>query len=389
MEKYLLPVFNRKQISFVKGEGIWLETDDGSRYLDIGAGIAVNVLGHCNKNLVLVLTKQAQELWHTSNLYRITNQEKLAKILITNTFAEVAFFTNSGTEATECAIKMARKFHSNRNDNRHEIISFDGSFHGRSIGAISTSSSQKMKEGFGPLLPGCKSIDMNDKGALINSITSKTAAVIIEPIQGEGGIKIVPSKTIHLLRDICDKLGVLLIFDEVQCGVGRSGKLFAHEWVGIVPDIMTIAKGIGGGMPLGACIATKRAAEGMTIGSHGTTYGGNPLACAVGCEVLNQVLSDKFLPNVIKISNYFSQKLKVIVDSYPSIFQEVRGTGLMLGLKMNIKNDLFVETAFNQGILTVPASENVVRILPPLNITESEVDLAIGLLIKTAESIRL
>ena len=389
MEKYLLPVFNRKQISFVKGEGVWLETDDGSRYLDIGAGIAVNVLGHCNKNLVSVLTNQAQELWHTSNLYRITNQEKLAKILITNTFAEVAFFTNSGTEATECAIKMARKFHSNRNDNRHEIISFDGSFHGRSIGAISTSSSKKMKEGFGPLLPGCKSVDMNDKGVLINSINPKTAAVIIEPIQGEGGIKIVPSETIHLLRDICDKFGVLLIFDEVQCGVGRSGKLFAHEWVGIVPDIMTIAKGIGGGMPLGACIATKRAAEGMTIGSHGTTYGGNPLACAVGCEVLNQVLSDKFLPNVIKISNYFSWKLKAIVDSYPSIFKEVRGTGLMLGLKMNIKNDVFVETAFNQGILTVPASENVVRILPPLNITESEVDLAIGLLTKTAESIRL
>ncbi len=389
MEKYLLPVFNRKQISFVKGEGVWLEADDGSRYLDIGAGIAVNVLGHCNKNLVSALRNQAQELWHTSNLYRITNQEKLAKILISNTFADVAFFTNSGTESTECAIKMARKFHSNRNDNRHEIISFDGSFHGRSIGAISTSSSQKMKEGFGPLLPGCKSVDMNDERALINSITPKTAAVIIEPIQGEGGIKIVPSKTIHLLRDICDKFGVLLIFDEVQCGVGRSGKLFAHEWVGIVPDIMTIAKGIGGGMPLGACIATKRAAEGMTTGSHGTTYGGNPLACAVGCEVLNQVLSEKFLPNVIKISNYFSQKLKAIVDSYPSIFKEVRGTGLMLGLKMNIKNDLFVETAFNQGILTVPASENVVRILPPLNITESEVDLAIGLLTKTAESIRL
>jgi len=388
MEKYLLPTYNRTSVSFVKGNGIWLEAEDGSKYLDIGSGIAVNILGHCNKELVSALTDQAQELWHTSNLYRVTKQEKLAEILVLNTFADMAFFTNSGTEAIECAIKMARKFHSHNQDNRHEIISFDGSFHGRTFGAISTSNAQKMIEGFGPLLPGCKSIDLKDEGLIIDSITAKTAAVIIEPIQGEGGIKVVPDDKLQLLRNICDELGVLLIFDEVQCGMGRTGRLFAHEWIGIYPDIMTTAKGIGGGFPLGACLASHKAAEGMEIGSHGSTYGGNPLACAVGCEVFNQVLSEDFLPNVRKISGYFSQKLCGLVNEHPSVFQEVRGTGLMLGLKTRLKNQLIVDEAFKNGLLVIPASENVVRILPPLNITESEVDIAVELLKKTAEGIQ-
>ena len=228
MEKYLLPTYNRTQISFVKGDGIWLVSDDGTKYFDIGSGIAVNILGHCNKNLVSVLTDQAKKLWHTSNLYRIINQENLAKLLVDNTFADRVFFTNSGAESIECAIKMARKFHSHNNDNRYEIISFDGSFHGRTIGAISISSSQKMKEGFGPIMPGCKSVDIDDKESIIKSISEKTAAVIIEPIQGEGGIRIIPDQLLILLRKICDELGVLLIFDEVQCGMGRTGKLFAH-----------------------------------------------------------------------------------------------------------------------------------------------------------------
>ena len=385
MEKYLLPTYNRIQKSFVKGDGIWLITEDGTKYLDIGSGIAVNILGHCNNNLVTALVSQAQQLWHTSNLYRVDNQEKLAKLLVENSFGDLVFFTNSGTEATECAIKMARKFHSHNNQPRNEIISFEGSFHGRSIAAISTSSSRKMREGFGALMPGCVSINLNDRDAILRSISEKTAAVIIEPILGEGGIITVSYELLSLLRKICDELGVLLIFDEVQCGMGRTGKLFAHEWGNIYPDIMTIAKGIGGGIPLGACISSKKASAGMKIGSHGSTYGGNPLACAIGIEVLNQILEKDFLANVLKMSIYFSQKLGGLVASYPLVFEEVRGEGLMLGLKTKIENRLFVEAAFNQQLLIVPAAENIVRILPPLNISKSEIDIAIELLEKTAE----
>ena len=387
MENYLLPTYNRAPVSFVKGDGIWLEAADGSKYLDLASGIAVNILGHCNESLVAALITQAKELWHTSNLYRISNQEKLAETLVRNTFSDVVFFTNSGTEATECAIKMARKFHTHTGKERNEIISFGGSFHGRSIGAISTSDSSKMTEGFGPLLPGCKSINLSDKNLIIDSISESTAAVMIEPIQGEGGINVVPDATLNLLRKLCDQHGTLLIFDEVQCGMGRTGKLFAHEWSGIFPDIMTSAKGIGGGMPLGACLATNSAARGMGLGSHGSTYGGNPLACAVGNEVLNQVLAEDFLPNVRKISGYWSQQLAGLVATYDSVFDAVKGTGLMLGLKTKVNNQVFVEEAFKNNLLLVPAADNTVRILPPLNIKKSEVDLAINLLKKSAEGL--
>ena len=387
MENYLLPTYNRAPVSFVKGDGIWLEAADGSKYLDLASGIAVNILGHCNESLVAALITQAKQLWHTSNLYRISNQEKLAETLVRNTFSDVVFFTNSGTEATECAIKMARKFHTHTGKKRNEIISFGGSFHGRSIGAISTSDSSKMTEGFGPLLPGCKSINLSDKNLIIDSISESTAAVMIEPIQGEGGINVVPDATLNLLRKLCDQHGTLLIFDEVQCGMGRTGKLFAHEWSGIFPDIMTSAKGIGGGMPLGACLATNSAARGMGLGSHGSTYGGNPLACAVGNEVLNQVLAEDFLPNVRKISGYWSQQLAGLVATYDSVFDAVKGTGLMLGLKTKVNNQVFVEEAFKNNLLLVPAADNTVRILPPLNIKKSEVDLAINLLKKSAEGL--
>ena len=387
MEKYLLPTYNRTAISFVKGEGLWLETSDGSKYLDVGSGIAVNILGHCNKSLVSALVAQAKELWHTSNLYRITNQEKLAEILVKHTFSDLVFFTNSGAEATDCAIKMARKFHSHKGNARHEIISFEGSFHGRTLGAISTSNAPKMTEGFGPLLPGCKSIALNDKDLIVESISDRTAAVMIEPIQGEGGINVIPYHTLSLLRKLCDKHGALLIFDEVQCGVGRTGKLFAHEWSGIFPDIMTIAKGIGGGMPLGACLASSSAALGMGLGSHGSTYGGNPLACAVGIEVLNQVLEMDFLPNVRRIASHWYQKLSGLVDKYEKVFTEVKGMGLMLGLKTKIDNQLFIEEAFKNNLLLVPAADNTVRLLPPLNINKSEVDLVIKLLEKSAEGL--
>ncbi len=385
MQEYLLKTYSRKNVLFKKGDGIWLYSNSGDKFLDCASGIAVNILGHCNKKLVKVLTEQAQNLWHTSNLYRVENQEKLAKLLVDNTFADRVFFTNSGTEAIECAIKMARAYHSKLNHERHEILSFDGCFHGRSMAAISTSNSDKMKEGFGPLIPGCKSLSFNDRDALYQNINDKTAAVIVEPIQGEGGIRSFSSEILKLIRSLCDDTGALLIIDEIQCGLGRSGKLFAHEWFDLKPDIMTIAKGIGGGFPLGACLSTDNASIGMVKGKHGSTYGGNPLACAVGCEVMNNVLEKGFLDNVTIISGYFSQKMLGLVSEFPSLFEELRGSGLMLGLKTKIENISFTNEAFNQNLLLAPASDNVVRILPPLNITKQEVDYAVELLSKTAQ----
>ena len=385
MEEYLLKTYSRKNILFKKGDGIWLYSNSGDKFLDCASGIAVNILGHCNKKLVKVLTEQAKNLWHTSNLYRVENQEKLAKLLVEHTFADNVFFTNSGTEAIECAIKMARVYHSKLNQDRHEILSFDGCFHGRSMAAISTSNSDKMKEGFGPLIPGCKSIGFNNKDDLYKNITDKTAAVIVEPIQGEGGIRSFSLEILKLIRGLCDDTGTLLIVDEIQCGLGRSGKLFAHEWFNINPDIMTIAKGIGGGFPLGACLSTNNASIGMVKGKHGSTYGGNPLACAVGCEVMNNVLENGFLENVGMISGYFSQKMLGLLSEFPSVFEELRGYGLMLGLKTKIENISFTNEAFNQNLLLAPASDNVVRILPPLNITKQEVDYVVKLLRKTAQ----
>jgi acetylornithine/N-succinyldiaminopimelate aminotransferase len=385
MQEYLLNTYSRKNVIFKKGEGIWLYSDSGDKFLDCASGIAVNILGHCNKKLVKVLTEQAQNLWHTSNLYRVENQENLAKLLVEHTFADRVFFTNSGTEAIECAIKMARVYHSKSNQERHEILSFDGCFHGRSMAAISTSNSDKMKEGFGPLVPGCKSLDFNNIDALYQNITDKTAAVIVEPIQGEGGIRSFSPEILKLIRSLCDDTGALLIIDEIQCGLGRSGKLFAHEWFNLKPDIMTIAKGIGGGFPLGACLSTENASIGMVKGKHGSTYGGNPLACAIGCEVMNNVLEKGFLDNVMITSGYFSQKMLELVREFPSVFEELRGSGLMLGLKTKIENNSFTNEAFKQNLLLAPASDNVVRILPPLNITKQEVDYVIELLSKTAQ----
>ena len=385
MQEYLLKTYSRKNVLFKKGDGIWLYSDSGDKFLDCASGIAVNILGHCNKKLVKVLIEQAQNLWHTSNLYRVENQEKLAKLLVEHTFADRVFFTNSGTEAIECAIKMARVYHSKLNQERYEIISFDGCFHGRSMAAISTSNSDKMKEGFGPLIPGCKSLGFNDRDALYQNITDKTAAVIIEPIQGEGGIRSFSAEILKLIRSLCDDTGALLIIDEVQSGLGRSGKLFAHEWFNLKPDIMTIAKGIGGGFPLGACLSTENASIGMVKGKHGSTYGGNPLACAVGCEVMNNVLEKGFLENVRKISGYFSQKMLRLISEFPSVFEELRGSGLMLGLKTKIENTSFTNEAYKQNLLLAPASDNVVRILPPLNITKKEVDYVVELLSKTAQ----
>ena len=384
----VLPTYNRAPIAFVKGEGSWLTAEDGSRYLDLGAGIAVNALGHAHPALVAALTAQAQKLWHVSNLYRIPEQEKLAEMLVDKTFADTVFFTNSGTEAAELAIKMARKYHYDRDmKDRIEIIAFEGAFHGRSTGAIAAAGSEKMVKGFGPLMPGFKQLKWGDHDAIRAAITTRTCAVIIEPVQGEGGIRVVPDQCLKGLRDLCDETGTLLIFDEVQCGVGRTGKLFAHEWAGVTPDIMMVAKGIGGGFPLGAVLATEDAASGMVAGTHGSTYGGNPLGCAVGSAVMQIVADDAFLDEVSRKAAQFRQGLEGLVASHPTVFEAVRGQGLILGLKCAASNLDVVKAAYAEHLLTVPAADNVLRLLPALNIPEADIAEALARLDRTAARI--
>ncbi|PFG62417.1 acetylornithine/N-succinyldiaminopimelate aminotransferase [Thioclava sp. ES.031] len=374
----VLPTYNRAPLAFVKGEGSWLETADGTRYLDMGAGIAVNALGHAAPELVEALTEQASKLWHVSNLYQIPQQQALADALVEKTFADTVFFTNSGTEAAELAIKMARKYWSSKGEDRVEIITFEGAFHGRSTGAISaTPNSEKMVKGFGPLLPGFSQLPWGDHEALKAAVTDKTAAILIEPIQGEGGIRPVPDQCLKGLRDLCDETGALLIFDEVQCGVGRSGRLFAHEWAGVTPDIMMVAKGIGGGFPLGAVLATEDAASGMVAGTHGSTYGGNPLGCAVGAKVMEIVSEPAFLDQVNARAGYLRQKLEGLIAAHPDTFESVRGTGLMLGLKCKRAPTDLVAAAYDQNLLTVPAADNVLRLLPALNISEADLAEAV------------
>ncbi|SNX69125.1 acetylornithine aminotransferase [Cereibacter ovatus] len=370
----VLPTYNRAPIAFVSGEGSWLTAEDGSRYLDLGAGIAVNALGHANPALVQVLTQQAAKLWHVSNLYRIPEQERLAEKLVEATFADTVFFTNSGTEAAELAIKMVRKYWSEQGQpDRIEILCFEGAFHGRSTGAIAAAGSEKMVKGFGPLMPGFRQLPFGDHAALRAAISDRTAAVMIEPIQGEGGIRVLPDVCLKGLRDACDQVGALLVFDEVQCGMGRTGKLFAHEWAGIEPDIMMVAKGIGGGFPLGAVLATEKAGACMVAGSHGSTYGGNPLGCAVGAKVMEIVSDPAFLAEVGRKAALFRQKLEGLVAAHPAVFEEVRGAGLMLGLKCRAPNTDVVKAAYAQHLLTVPAADNVLRLLPALNIPDEDI----------------
>jgi len=381
----VLPTYNRAPMAFVKGEGSWLTAEDGKRYLDLGAGIAVNALGHANPDLVAALSEQAGKLWHVSNLYRIPQQEKLAEMLVDKTFADTVFFTNSGTEAAELAIKMARKYHYEKGQpQRTQIITFEGAFHGRSTGAIAAAGSEKMVKGYGPLMPGFVQLKWGDHEALRAAITDQTCAVMIEPVQGEGGIRTVPDQCLKGLRDLCDATGTLLIFDEVQCGMGRTGKLFAHEWSGITPDIMMVAKGIGGGFPLGAVLATENAAFGMVAGTHGSTYGGNPLACAVGAKVMEIIADDGFLAEVTRKSALLRQGLESLVAAHPTLFEAVRGEGLILGLKCKALNSDIVKAGYQVGVLTVPAADNVIRLLPALNIPDADIATALTLLAQTA-----
>ena len=384
----VLPTYNRAPLSFVKGEGSWLTASDGSRYLDLGAGIAVNALGHANPDLTAALTEQAGKLWHVSNLYQIPEQERLAEMLVDQTFADTVFFTNSGTEAAELSIKMARKYwHDKGQPERTEFITFEGAFHGRSTAAIAASGSEKMIKGFGPLMPGFKQIKWGDHDALRAAVTDKTAAILIEPIQGEGGIRLVPDQCLKGLRDLCDETGTLLIFDEVQCGVGRTGKLFAHEWAGVTPDIMMVAKGIGGGFPLGAVLATEDAASGMVAGTHGSTYGGNPLGCAVGAKVMEIVATPAFLDEVGRKAGMMRQKLEGLIAAHPDVFEAVRGQGLMLGLKCKAEVASVVKAAYAQHLLTVPAADNTLRLLPALNIPDEDIAEAVNRLDKAAASL--
>lgn len=370
----VLPTYARAKLNFVKGEGSWLIEEGGDRYLDLGAGIAVNALGHANPDLIGALTAQAHKLWHVSNLYEIPGQKVLADKLVEASFADTVFFTNSGTEAAELAIKMARKYHYDRGDaDRVEIITFSGCFHGRSTGAIAASGAEKMVKGFGPLMPGFVHLEFGDHDALRAAVTEKTAAILIEPVQGEGGIRPVPDQCLKGLRDLCDETGTLLIFDEVQCGVGRTGKFFAHEWAGVTPDICMSAKGIGGGFPLGAVLATEDAASGMVVGTHGSTYGGNPLAMAVGGKMVDVVTGNGFLGEVNRKAGLLRQKLEGLVDAHPDIFESVRGVGLMLGLKCKVAPADLVAAGYDAHVITVPAADNVVRLLPPLNITDEDI----------------
>lgn len=384
----VLPTYNRAPFSFVKGEGTWLIEADGRRFLDLGAGIAVNVLGHANPVLTQALTDQAGALWHTSNLYSIPQQQALADKLVDATFADTVFFTNSGTESCELAVKMARKFWYDKGEaNRTDIITFSGSFHGRSAAGIAAAGSEKMTKGFGPLLPGFVHLKFGDHEAIAPAITANTAAIMIEPVQGEGGIIPLPDQCLKGLRDLCTEHGILLILDEVQCGVGRTGKLFAHEWAGIEPDIMMVAKGIGGGFPLGCVLATELAASGMTAGTHGSTYGGNPLGCAVGNAVMDTVNTADFLAEVNRKAGTLRQKLEGLVAAHPEVFDSVRGQGLMIGLKCKATNTDVVQAGHDQLVLTVPAADNTIRLLPPLTITDEEIAEAVDRLDKAATTL--
>lgn len=384
----ILPTYSRADVAFERGEGPWLIATTGERYLDFGSGIAVNSLGHSHPHLVKTLQEQAAKLWHTSNLYQMPEGRRLAERLIAATFADTVFFCNSGAEANEAAIKMARKFHaSHGHPERFRIITFEGAFHGRTLATIAAGGQKKYLEGFGPKVDGFDQVPFGDHEALKAAITPETAAIMIEPIQGEGGLRPVPAQCLRGLRALCDEHGLLLIMDEVQTGVGRTGKLFAHEWSGIAPDIMSIAKGIGGGFPMGACLATEAAAVGMTAGTHGTTFGGNPLAMAVGNAVLDVVLAEGFLDHVNALSISFRQKLAAFADSHPRVIEGVRGEGLLTGIKTRVPNTEFQAAARAAGLLSVGAGDNVVRLIPPLTITEADLSEAMVRLERAAQSI--
>jgi acetylornithine/N-succinyldiaminopimelate aminotransferase len=375
----VMPTYGRFDLAFERGEGVYLFAEDGTRYLDFCGGIAVTSLGHAHPRLVQAIQDQAGKLMHTSNLYRIPLQEQLAQHLCDSTFADLVFFTNSGTEAMECSFKTARRYHFvNGQPERYRIITMEGAFHGRSLAAIAAGGQEKHLEGFGPTVDGFDQVPFGDMDALQAAITPETAAILVEPVQGEGGINALAFEALEQMRLVADDNGLLLIFDEVQCGVGRTGKLFAHEWTSITPDIMAVAKGIGGGFPLGACLTTAEAGKGMTAGTHGSTYGGNPLAAAAGNAVLDVVDDADFLAHVEDMGGYLGQKLSAVIARHPGVVTGMRGIGLMRGIECAVTNLDLVHALTDQKMLTVGAGGNVVRLLPPLTVTQDEIDEAVA-----------
>ncbi|MBX4932675.1 MULTISPECIES: aspartate aminotransferase family protein [Rhizobium] len=385
----LYDTYSRAPLRFERGEGVWLITEGGERYLDFGAGVAVTSVGHSNPHVVAALKEQADKVWHLSNIYEIPGQERLAKRLTDATFADKVFFTNSGAEALECAVKTARRYQfSKGHPERFHIITFEGAFHGRTLATIAAGGQEKYLEGFGPKAPGFDQVPFGDIDAVRAAVTDATAAILIEPVQGEGGVRPATNEFMKALRQICDEKGLLLILDEVQTGVGRTGKLFAHEWSGITPDIMAVAKGIGGGFPLGACLATAEAASGMKAGTHGSTYGGNPLAMAVGSAVLDIILADGFLEHVRDVALVFRQGLASLKDRYPDVIEDIRGEGLLLGVKAAVSSAELLQAIRAAHLLGVPAGDNVIRLLPPLVVTAEEAREGLARLERAAESIR-
>ncbi len=382
--------YNRRKISFKKGKGSFLYANNGKKYLDFVQGIAVNSLGHANPHLINAVNKQAKKLWHVSNAFMIPEGEKLAKKLTKKTFADFVIFQNSGTEATEAAVKVARRyFYSIGKPQKNRILCIKNSFHGRTIAAIFASGSKKMTEGFGPRVDGFDHFEFGNHKSFKKAITKRTAAIMVEPIMGEGGIKVIPDWCLREIRKICNKRKILLILDEVQCGIGRSGKFFAFEYAKVKPDIVPIAKGIGGGFPIGAVLMTKKAASGMTPGTHGSTFGGNPLAMSVGNAVLDQIFKKGFLKNIQKISKYFQSELKKIQKEYSKIIKEVRGVGLLIGLQLHKDQTKFIEKLMDNNLLTIRAAENVIRILPPLTVKKKEIDLAIKIIRKVCKEYKV
>jgi acetylornithine/N-succinyldiaminopimelate aminotransferase len=375
---HLLPTYARVDIAFERGEGCWLVATDGERYLDFSSGVAVNSLGHAHPHLVAALTRQAGQLWHVSNLYRIPEGERLAQRLCDVSFADTVFFTNSGAEAMECAIKMARKYHSaNGAPERYRIITFEGAFHGRTLATLAAGGQKKHLDGFGPVVDGFDQVPLDIK-AVRQAIGPATAAVLIEPVQGEGGVRVLPPQFLKALRQLCDEHKLLLIVDEVQTGIGRTGKLFGYQHAGIEPDIMALAKGLGGGFPVGACLGTAEAAKGMTAGSHGSTFGGNPLAMAAGNAVLDVVLAPAFLDRVRRNALLLKQRVAELKDRHPHVIAEIRGEGLLTGLRTVIPNGQVVDALRAEKLLTVAAGDNVVRLLPPLIVTDAEIADAVA-----------
>jgi acetylornithine/N-succinyldiaminopimelate aminotransferase len=374
-----MPTYARADLAFERGEGAWLVGTDGERYLDFAAGVAVNVLGHAHPHLVAAITEQAAKVWHVSNLYRIPEGERLAERLCAASFADTVFFSNSGAEAMEGAIKIARKYQSaSGRPERYRIITFEGAFHGRTLATLAAGGQKKHLDGFGPVVDGFDQLAVGDVEAVRRKISPETAAILIEPIQGEGGVRAPSPPFLRALRQICDEHGLLLIFDEVQTGVGRTGHLFAHQKLGMDPDVMALAKGLGGGFPIGACLATAEAAKGMTAGTHGSTFGGNPLAMAAGNAVLDVVLAPDFLPGVQQMALLFKQRLAELKDRHPAVIAEIRGEGFLLGLRALVPAGELVDALRDERLLTVAAGDNVVRLLPPLIVGESEIGEAIS-----------